>query len=246
MSPIDPVNQTDMLNRIAGAANLVTHDSDAPDSDRKAYIGMDNYKAGRLCGQLIKEALPEGGDIMILIGRMEQDNSRKRRQGVIDELLDRSSDSSRFDPPSEVIKGEKYTILGTLTDSFDLAKAKANAEDALSRHPDISAMVGLFAYNPPAIIQALEQAGKIGAVKIIGFDEDEQTLAGIQSGAVHGTVVQNPYEYGYQSVKLLNQLAGGDESALAGGEFISIPGRQIRKDTVDAFWADLKEKLGKE
>ena len=246
VSPIDPVNQTDMLNRIAGAANLVTHDSDAPDSDRKAYIGMDNYKAGRLCGQLIKEALPEGGDIMILIGRMEQDNSRKRRQGVIDELLNRSSDSSRFDPPGEVIKGEKYTILGTLTDSFDLAKAKANAEDALSRHPDISAMVGLFAYNPPAIIQALEQAGKIGAVKIIGFDEDEQTLAGIQSGAVHGTVVQNPYEYGYQSVKLLNQLAGGDESALAGGEFISIPGRQIRKDTVDAFWADLKEKLGKE
>ena len=246
VSPIDPVNQTDMLNRIAGAANLVTHDSDAPDSDRKAYIGMDNYKAGRLCGQLIKEALPEGGDIMILIGRMEQDNSRKRRQGVIDELLDRSSDSSRFDPPGKVIKCEKYTILGTLTDSFDLAKAKANAEDALSRHPDISAMVGLFAYNPPAIIQALEQAGKIGAVKIIGFDEDEQTLAGIQSGAVHGTVVQNPYEYGYQSVKLLNQLAGGDESALAGGEFISIPGRQIRKDTVDTFWADLKEKLGKE
>ena len=107
-------------------------------------------------------------------------------------------------------------------------------------------MVGLFAYNPPAIIQALEQAGKIGAVKIIGFDEDAQTLAGIQSGAVHGTVVQNPYEYGYQSVKLLNQLASGDESALADGEFISIPGRQIRKDTVDAFWADLKEKLGKE
>ncbi len=246
VSPIDPVNQTDMLNRVAGAANLITHDSDAPDSDRKAYIGMDNYEAGRLCGQLIKEALPEGGDIMILIGRMEQDNSRKRRQGVIDELLDRPSDSSRFDPPGEVIKGEKYTILGTLTDGFDLAKAKANAEDALSRHPDISAMVGLFAYNPPAIIQALEQAGKIGAVKIIGFDEDEQTLAGIQSGAVHGTVVQNPYEYGYQSVKLLNQLASGDESALADGEFISIPGRQIRKDTVDAFWADLKEKLGKE
>ena len=246
VSPIDPMNQTDMLNRVAGAANLITHDSDAPDSDRKAYIGMDNYEAGRLCGQLIKEALPEGGDIMILIGRMEQDNSRKRRQGVIDELLDRPGDSYRFDPPGEVIKGEKYTILGTLTDGFDLAKAKANAEDALSRHPDISAMVGLFAYNPPAIIQALEQAGKIGAVKIIGFDEDAQTLAGIQSGAVHGTVVQNPYEYGYQSVKLLNQLASGDESALADGEFISIPGRQIRKDTVDAFWADLKEKLGKE
>ncbi len=246
VSPIDPSNQTDMLNRIAEDADLITHDSDAPDSDRQAYIGMDNYEAGRLCGQLVKEAMPDGGDIMILIGRMEQDNSRKRRQGVIDELLDRSSDSSRFDPPGEVIKGDRFTILGTMTDGFDLAKAKANAEDALSRHPDIDAMVGLFAYNPPAILQALEQAGKLGKVKIVGFDEDVQTLAGIKSGSVHGTVVQNPYEYGYQSVKLLNQLSEGDKSALAAGYFIQIPGRQIRKDNVDVFWADLKKKLNKE
>jgi ribose transport system substrate-binding protein len=58
--------------------------------------------------------------------------------------------------------------------------------------------------------------------------------------------VQNPYEYGYQSVRLLNDLATGDASVLAEGDFISIPGRQIRKDNVDAFWADLKEKTGKE
>tara|TARA_R110002096_G_scaffold44488_5_gene119539 strand:- start:258 stop:1259 length:1002 start_codon:yes stop_codon:yes gene_type:complete len=246
VSPIDPSNQTDLLNSVAAAAALITHDSDAPESERQAYIGMDNYVAGRLCGELIKEALPDGGEIMILIGRMEQDNSRKRRQGVIDELLGRPEDSTRFDPPGAVIKGGEYTVLGTLTDGFDLAKAKANAEDALSRHPGIDAMVGLFAYNPPAILQALEQAGKLGEVKVIGFDEDEQTLAGIQAGSVHGTVVQNPYEYGYQSVRLLNQLSAGDVSALSDGEFIQIPGRQIRKDNVDAFWADIKVKLGKE
>lgn len=245
VSPIDPANQTDMLNRVAAATRLVTHDSDAPESDRIAYIGMDNYTAGRLCGALVKEALPEGGEIMILIGRMEQDNSRKRRQGVIDELLGRSEDSTRFDPPGEVVEGGGFTILGTLTDGFDLAKAKANAEDALSRHPEIDAMVGLFAYNPPAILQALEQAGKIGEVKVIAFDEDAQTLAGIQAGTVHGTVVQNPYEYGYQSVSLLNDLASGT-AVLAEGDFISIPGRQIRKDNVDEFWADLKAKTGQE
>jgi ribose transport system substrate-binding protein len=246
VSPIDSENQTDMLNRVAAVTRLVTHDSDAPDSDRLAYIGMDNYTAGRMCGALVKEALPEGGEVMILIGRMEQDNSRKRRQGVIDELLDRSDDSSRFDPPGEAIKGDKYTILGTLTDGFDLTKAKANAEDAISRHPELDAMVGLFAYNPPAILQALEQAGKLNTIKVVAFDEDAQTLAGIQAGTVHGTVVQNPYEYGYQSVRLLNDLATGDASVLAEGDFISIPGRQIRKDNVDAFWADLKEKTGKE
>jgi len=245
VSPIDPANQTEMLNQVAAATKLVTHDSDAPESERLAYIGMDNYTAGRLCGRLVKEALPQGGEIMILIGRMEQDNSRKRRQGVIDELLGRSEDPSRFDPPGEVIEGNGFKILGTLTDAFDLAKAKANAEDALSRYPDLDAMVGLFAYNPPAILQALAQANKLQTVKVIAFDEDAETLAGIQAGTVHGTVVQNPYEYGYQSVKVLHALAGGDTSVIPADQFIHIEGRQIRKDNVDAFWADLKAKVGK-
>lgn len=243
VSPIDPANQTGMLDQVAAATKLVTHDSDAPDSARLAYIGMDNYTAGRLCGQLVKEALPQGGEVMILVGRMEQDNSRKRRQGVIDELLGRSEDASRFDPPSGVIEGGGFKILGTLTDAFDFAKAKANAEDALSRHPEIDAMIGLFAYNPPAILQALEQAGKLNAVKVIGFDEDEATLAGIQAGTVHGTVVQNPYEYGYQSVKVLHGLASGGEAPA--DPFIHISGRQIRQDNVEAFWADLRAKVGK-
>jgi len=246
VSPIDPANQTEMLNSVAGATGLVTHDSDAPESERLAYIGMDNYTAGRLCGQLVKEVLPQGGEVMILIGRMEQDNSRKRRQGVIDELLGRSEDATRFDPPGEVIEGGGFKILGTLTDAFDFAKAKANAEDALSRHPEIDGMIGLFAYNPPAILQALEQAGKLNTVKVVGFDEDDQTLAAIQAGTVYGTVVQNPYEYGYQSVKALHAIAGGDKSVIPADEFIHIPGRQIRKDNVDAFWEDLKVKVGKE
>lgn len=245
VSPIDPVNQTDLLNKVAERAKLITHDSDAPDSNRQFYIGMDNYMAGRLCGKLVKEALPDGGSIMILIGRMEQDNSKRRRQGVIDELMDRSNDSSRYDPPGDEIKNEKYTILGTLTDQFDRAKAKANAEDALSRYPDIKCMVGLFAYNPPLILQALEQGGKLGQVKVVGFDEDDETLQGIIDGNVHGTVVQNPYDYGYKSIEVLKTLNESGKADLPEGGFIDIPARQIRKDNVDDFWKDLKEKLGK-
>lgn len=245
VSPIDSANQIDLINRVAEATNLVTHDSDAPDSKRLAYIGMDNYDAGRLCGQLVKEALPDGGDVMFLIGRMEQDNARRRRQGVIDEMLGRDRDPSRTDPAGEVIEGGKYRILGTLTDGFDLAKAKANAEDTLSRYPDIDAMVGMFAYNAPAILQALEQAGKIGKVQVIGFDEDAQTITAVRDGKAYGTVVQNPYEYGYQSVKVLAALAKGDQSVIPADKFLHIPARQIRKDNAAAFWEDLQAKLGK-
>ncbi len=243
VSPIDAANQAEFLSKVAEKTLLITHDSDAPLSDRKVFIGVNNYTAGRMCGQLVKGALPEGGEVMIFVGRMEQDNARLRRQGVIDELLDRSDDPSRFDPPGTVLEGENYTILGTLTDQFDRSKAKANAEDTLARHPDIGAMVGLFAYNTPMVLEALR--GREGQVKLVAFDEDVVTLQAIKDGLVHGTVVQNPYMYGYKSIEVLNQLKGGDESVIPENQFIHVPARQIRQDNVEAFWSDLNTKLGK-
>lgn len=244
VSPIDAANQIDLLNSIAERATLITHDSDAPKANREAFIGVDNYEAGRQCGALVKEALPNGGKVMVFIGRMEQDNARLRRQGVIDELLDRPKNPENFDPPGAEVKGGRFTVLGTLTDQFDRLKAKANAEDTLSRFPDIDGMIGLFAYNPPMILEALQGAGKIGKVKVIGFDEADATLQGIIDGSVHGTVVQNPYEYGYQSIKVLKALKAGDRSVIPADKFIVVPARQIRRDNVEAFWTDLKAKRG--
>lgn len=245
VSPIDPDNQLEILNKAAAATKLITVDADAPKAKRLMYLGMDNYKAGRMAGKLVKEALPDGGSVAIFVGRIEQDNARLRRQGLIDELLDRSEDASRFDPPGDVIEGGKYKILGTLIDQFDRAKAKTYVEDTLTRTPDVGCMVGLFAYNPPIILEALGRMNHLGKVKVVAFDEADETLAGIRNGHVHGTVVQNPYEYGYQSIKLLKAIAEGDASAIPPSGFIDIPARTIRKDEVDAFQADLNAKLGK-
>jgi ribose transport system substrate-binding protein len=242
---IDPINQSEFFNEVAERVEFITMDTDAPDSKRKVYIGVDNYDAGRLCGQLVKEALPEGGQVILFIGRLEQDNSKRRRQGVIDELLDRSRDPARYDAPGAQVAGEKYTVLATLTDQFDRAKGKANAEDMLTKYPEVGCMVGLFAYNPPLILEALSQAKRLNTVKVVGFDEDPITLQAIVDGTVHGTVVQNPYEYGYQSVKVLKALSEGDDSMIPADKFINIPARQIRKDTVSEFWTDLNKKLGK-
>ena len=203
---IDPINQSEFFDEVAERVEFITVDTDAPDSKRKVYIGVDNYDAGRMCGQLVKEALPEGGQVILFIGRLEQDNSKRRRQGVIDELLDRSRDPSRYDAPGAPVKGEKYTVLATLTDQFDRAKGKANAEDMLTKYPKVGCMVGLFAYNPPLILEALSQAKRLNTVKVVGFDEEDVTLQAIVDGTIHGTVVQNPYEYGYQSVKVLKAL----------------------------------------
>jgi ribose transport system substrate-binding protein len=244
ISPIDPANQADILNEAAKRTKLITHDSDAPASERLVYIGMDNYKAGRLCGELVREAMPGGGTVMLFIGRLEQDNAKRRRQGCMDAILGRVEDPSRFDPPSAVIEEAGFKILGTLTDNFDRAKGKANAEDTLAKFPAIDCMVGLFAYNPPLVLEVLAQANKLGQVKVVGFDEDDATLAGIQKGHVHATVVQNPYMYGYKSIEVLAELIKGNHSVIPANKMIDIPARQIRKADVDGFWADLKKRLG--
>ena len=247
ISPIDPDNQGELLAEIAEHTKLITHDSDAPNSDRLCYIGMDNYTAGRMCGALVKEAMPDGGSVMIFVGRLGQANARLRRQGVIDELMDRDPDPTRYDEPSAgEIKGEKYTVLDTRTDGFDFNKAKAQAQDAIAKYEDLGCMVGLFAYNPPLMLDAVREAGKIGKIKIVAFDEEDGTLQGIKDGEVHGTVVQNPYKYGYESVRVLAALARGDDSVIPEGGFLDIPARQIRKDNVDDFRAELKRLTAKD
>ena len=246
VSPIDPDNQTTFLNKLGENTLLITHDSDAPKSNRRYYVGMDNYDAGRLCGQLIKEAIPDGGEILITVGRLEQLNAKLRRQGVIDELLDRERQEDYYDDQDGVIKGDKYTIVATKTDGFDTVRAKEQAQDALVQYPELKCMVGLFAYNPPALLAAAKDAGRLEDVQIVAFDEDAETLSAIRDGEMYGTVVQNPYEYGRMSVEVLYKLASGNTGDLPEDPVVYIPARQIRSENVMEFWTDLNQKLGEE
>lgn len=251
VSIIDAKNQIDLINEACEETIVITHDSDAPSTNRLGFIGVDNYVAGRMCGALAKEAIPEGGKFAIFVGRTEQDNARRRRQGVIDEIFGRSNDPERSDPSDAQLTSDdgKYQLVGTYTDQFDRARGKANVEDALARHPDLACVVCLFAYNTPLAIEALKGADKLGEVAIASFDEADETLQGIIDGTVAGTVVQNPFLYGKDSIRVLKGLHNGESLADLGFNedgFLEIPARTIRKDNVDAFWAELKKNLGQE
>src|SRR5262249_54834353 len=84
ISPNDATAQLDILNEAAGKVPLVTFDSDAPQSKRRRFIGIDNYAAGRFCADEIREALPDGGPILITVGSASMQHGRDRRQGLID------------------------------------------------------------------------------------------------------------------------------------------------------------------
>ncbi len=228
ISPVDPANQTELINQTSQKALVVTQDSDAPNSQRAVYVGTDNVAAGRQAGKLLKEALPEGGKIVIFVGKLDAQNAKERLQGI-----------------EEEIAGTKIQIIDKRTDDADHARAKANAADSLVKYADAAAFVGLWSYNGPAILNAIKEANKLDKVKIICFDEEDQTLAGVKAGEIVGTVVQQPYEFGYQAIKIMNQILNGDRSGVPASKQAFVPTLIIKKDNVEDFTAKLNKLRGR-
>jgi ribose transport system substrate-binding protein len=228
ISPVDPANETQLLNKAASEALLVTQDSDAPNSNRACYIGTDNHAAGLKVGALIKEACPNGGKIMLFVGKKDAQNAKDRAQGIEDAL-----------------KGSNLTIVDTRTDDTDTTRAKANASDALVKDPDLVCLVGLWNYNTPAIYGAMKDAGKLGKIKIVGFDDEADTLNGIKQGYIYGTVVQQPYVFGEKVVDLFHDyVVGGKKDSIPASKTEYIDTEVIKQADVDAYKAKIAKLHG--
>ena len=216
ISPNDPPRQAAVLAKIASDAPLVTYDSDSPVAGKVTFIGTDNYDAGRMAGVHIKQAVPDGGEVIISIGSLDKENGQRRRQGVIDELMERTTERNRpMDPVDQPIKEKsKYPIVATLVDGIDAAKATEMAADAIKKHPDVKCFACLFAYSTPSVLKAIDKAGKLGKIQVVGFDTNDETLAGIESGNVYATMMQSPYNIGFESVRVLADIARGEKENL--------------------------------
>jgi ribose transport system substrate-binding protein len=227
VSAVDPKTSTEALNRVGAQVPLFTTDSDAPDSNRIAYIGSSNTDAGKQAGEIMLKALPGGGKCIGFVGLPGADNARERIEGV-----------------KSTIAGSKVELIDVRGDDIDQTRAKRNVEDALAANPDITCFVGFYSYNTPRIYEVLKESGKLGQVKVIGFDEDPITLGGVREGTIEGTVVQQPYEWGYQGMKLMAKYLEGDKSVVPENKLIIVPTKVIDKANVDEFEAELKARIG--
>jgi ribose transport system substrate-binding protein len=235
VSVIDPKGQTEELALVAKKVPLVTMDNDAEGSGRKCYIGVDNKLAGRAAGRLVKQALPNGGTISLFIGNNTSANAVGRIGGLLEELATPDANGTPGKHPTKPdVTGKqygKYLLLDgeAKTDGGPGDRAVTNARDVLNRLAGVDdvCLVGLYAYNPPAILQAVKAKGALGKVKIVGFDEQEDTLLAVAAGEIVGTVVQDPFNYGYKSVEVLAALARGDSSKLVTG---SMPYQVVTKE----------------
>jgi len=228
ISSVDPKTSIDAFNRIADQIPLFTTDSDAPDSKRIAYLGSSNTDAGVQAGEMAVKALPDGGKCMGFVGFLGADNAVERIAGF-----------------RKAVEGSGIELVDVRGEEVDFARALANVDDVLAAQPDIDCMVGFYSYNPPKIYEALQAAGRLGDITVIAFDEDPVTLGAVRNGEFAGTIVQDPYQWGYQGMKLMASYLEGDKSGIPEDGLIIVPTKAIDQSNVDAFEAELRERLGK-
>ncbi|WP_137151887.1 sugar-binding protein [Devosia sp. FKR38] len=227
ISSADPKNSIDAFNKIAAQVPLFTTDSDAPASNRIAYLGSSNTAAGVQAGEIAVKALPDGAKCMGFVGFLGADNAVERIAGF-----------------RQAVEGKGIELVDVRGDDVDFGRARSNVDDVLAANPDINCMVGFYSYNPPKIYEALQAAGKLGQITVIAFDEDPITLGAVREGSFAGTVVQDPYQWGYQGMHLMAKYLEGDKSGVPADGLIIVPTKVIDKDNVDAFEAELKARIG--
>jgi len=228
ISPVDPPNETGLLNTAAQKTLVITQDSDAPNSNRACYIGSDNVAAGKQVGEAIKKALPSGGKAVFFVGNIGAANAKERFDGI-----------------KEALQGSNVQVGPVITDQADHTRAKANASDEIVKDPDVACMVGLWSYNGPAIRSAVESHGKQGKIKVVCFDGDDDTLAGVKNGTISATVVQQPFAFGHDAVVDMVKYLKGDKSIFPANKLIYVPTEVIDSSNVDKYIADNNKLLGK-
>jgi ribose transport system substrate-binding protein len=191
VSAIQPSSLSSFITK-AGSKKVPVLAIDSPLDTFKSvplYLGTPNYEAGKNAGNAMKQLLPDGGDVAILVGSLTALNATQRIQGFKD-----------------AVAGSKVKVFQTYNDDGDANKALQNASAAYQADPNLKAFYGVYSYDGPSAGQAVQSAGKTGKTVVVADDAEPKTLDFLKSGVVQAMVLQQPYQQGYMSVYILTAM----------------------------------------
>ena len=168
---------------------VATFDTDINKTDNRiSFIATDNYAAGKLAGKNAGRLLGGKGKVGVVGHLAATMDTRERVGGFVD-----------------VIRAEfpGIQLLETVYGDGDHQKSLDKATDMMRAHPDLAAIYATNEGGAVGVALAVEQAKKVGRVKVIGFDSSEQEIDYLQKDVITGFVVQNPFQIGYLAVKTL-------------------------------------------
>ncbi len=137
VSVVDPPTSIDEINSVSAKIPFFTFNSDAPQSNRIAYVGSSNTQLGTMAGELMKTAMAgKQGKCIGFVGLPGADNAKERIDGY-----------------NASVKGTGLELIDVRGDDIDQTRARANVDDVLVANPDVNCMVGFYSYNTPRIYE---------------------------------------------------------------------------------------------
>ncbi|AXI10508.1 sugar ABC transporter substrate-binding protein [Oceanobacillus zhaokaii] len=169
---------------------VITIDTDVKSSERNAYVGTDNFYAGRLAGRTIIENTMGKQYIGIVTGRLDAINQQQRIEGLKEEIASH--------PRIQIVdtKESNITRIGATQATYELLK----------KHPEINVLVGTSSLDGIGMVKGLEEIAPNKEVYITAFDVLPRTLDLIRSNKIDATIAQYPIEMGNKSVKVMIEL----------------------------------------
>ncbi|MBB5917704.1 ribose transport system substrate-binding protein [Nocardia transvalensis] len=148
-------------------------------------ISSDNRKGGQLAAQTLAKLVGGGGGSVLVINtKAGTSTTDLRAQGFVDELKNQPG----------------LTSVGVQYNNNEAAQAASIVTSTLAAHPDL---VGIFATNLSSAEGAatgLRNAGKLGQVKLVGFDASPKQVEDLKAGTVQALIAQDPAGIGAQGV----------------------------------------------
>jgi ribose transport system substrate-binding protein len=173
----------------------------AADAKVVSHIATDNLQGGRLAGEAMVKLLGESGGKVAILHFPQAESCQLRVQGF-HEVLDKHNAQTT---------GGKIEVVATLDGGGARIEGRTAAMDAIEANPDLAA---IFAINDPSALgaySALEAAGKVDQIKIIGFDGEKNGKEAILQGKIVCDPVQFPVQIGRKTVELIVQHFNGEE-----------------------------------
>jgi ribose transport system substrate-binding protein len=179
----------------AGIPTVVV-DSGLESADPISFVASNNYHGGELAADEMGRLLGGKGKVLALRYQEGVFSTEQREKGFIERI-------KAAYPNIQLISSNQFA--GATRDT-----AKTAAENLLNRFG--SDLDGLFTPNESSTagaLLALEDAGKAGKIRFIGFDTSEVFVKAMRDGKLHGIVVQNPFRMGELGVKtVVDHLLG--------------------------------------
>jgi ribose transport system substrate-binding protein len=197
---------------------VVAVDAKVEDPSVKAFIGVDNAKAGADFGDFVGKYISEnmGGKAKIgIIGAMNSFIQNQRKDNFV----------------TAVKKVAGVTIGNTVDGQNVQERALAASENLVTSSPDINV---IYATGEPALIgavAALEAQGATKRVKLFGWDLSKQAVKAMDDGFLIGVVQQNPYQEGVEAINALVKLSQGTEVS----PFINVPVEFVTTENIEKF-----------